>query len=122
MGTRWLRRLGLGIGCLASAFWIWFGVASAAGERLGSFNWILHLLLPGGVLAASLLIALRWEGLGGALLALEGLAVAVAYPWMTWSRFPLTTIAFVLLTLALPPLLAGILFLADAPRWRRLRG
>jgi hypothetical protein len=101
--------LGVLIPCLA--FWLWFGVASAASERLGPVNWALHLLVPGGLLLASLLVALRWKLAGGTLLLVEGLSVVVAYPLLVGGRFPVTTIALVLLTMGLPPVASGTLFL-----------
>jgi hypothetical protein len=56
------------------------------------------------------LVAWRWEGIGGALLVLVGIAVLVAYP-LLGRRMPPATILSVLATLALPPLVAGILLL-----------
>ncbi|MEA3345700.1 MAG: hypothetical protein U9Q78_05575 [Chloroflexota bacterium] len=42
--------------------------------------------------------------------------IAIGYTLMTYKRFPLSTITFVLLTMALPPLVAGSLLLANRRR------
>lgn len=119
MGSTWLRASAVVIASLAAIFWLWFGAASAATERLGVANWVLHILLPGGVLILSLLIALLWEGVGGTLLTLEGLLLIV-YPALTRTTLPNQTVLFLLLTLGLPHLLAGILFLLDHQRSGRI--
>jgi hypothetical protein len=92
-------------------FWLWFGIASAVSEELGARNWAAHLAVPGGIFVATLLLAVRWRRAGAALLLLEGLAVAIAYPLLARGRFPLSTIALILLTMAFPPAVAGSLLL-----------
>ena len=72
--------------------------------------------LPGLALLSSVAIAWRWQLIGGILLVLEAAIIAVVYFMMTYSIFPHSTIIFVLLTMALPPLVAGSLLLAN---WRR---
>jgi hypothetical protein len=98
---------------LWAAFWTWFGLASGIAEGLGPAGVLMHTVpfLPFVLL---LLVAWRWEAAGGILLVLAGLFIAVAYP-LVFRRMPLPTTIFVLLTMAVPPLLAGILFLAH---WR----
>lgn len=115
-----LRMSALVLVALFTAFWLWFGIASAFSEDLGTMNWILHALMPGGILLATLVVALQWEAIGGALLLVEGLIVAVGYPLTFGRRFPITTSVMMLLTLALPLLAAGIMLLVDARRaaWR----
>ena len=68
---------------------------------------LLHAALPGLVFLASALVAWRWEPLGGALLLVEGMFVLVAYPFIAYRHFSASTILFVLVTMALPPLMAG---------------
>ena len=60
---------------IAIFFWLWFEIGSAYVERAGPFNWLMHTSVPGGtfILSLSTLVAWRWEGIGGALLALEGI-------------------------------------------------
>lgn len=102
-----------------AAFWIWFGIASGAYEELDILGVFLHTLMPGGILLLTVLIAWRWEAVGGGLLALEGL-VGLAFIFWAFSAPPWhpTTLFFMIGTLAGPPLLAGALFLAD---WWTLR-
>jgi hypothetical protein len=117
MRSNRLRRVALIVIIPSILFWLWFGIASAAGEKLGPMNWVAHLAVPGGVLLLSAVLAWRWGRAGGALLVLEGLIVAVGYPIMVAGRFPLSTVALVLLTMALPPLASGVLFiLNERPR------
>ncbi len=113
MSPRWTRPLAWTLIVLVTGFWLWFGIASAAAERLGAGNWIGHILVPGGLFVATALIAWRWPLAGAALLIAEGLVVAVGYPLTFGRRFPLFTTAMVLLTMAAPPIVAGALLLLD---------
>lgn len=71
------------------------------------------------VLFAVPLLAWRWRGPGGAVLVAEGLALLA---WVTWAlhKNPPATTVFLVLTLALPPLLSGILLTADGAKPRAL--
>lgn len=111
MVLHWARPAAWTIIVLATGFWLWFGIASAVSEGLGPGNWVAHIVGPGGILLATAAIAWRWPSAGGALLMLEGLAVAVGYPMLANSRFPASTVVFVLLTMAAPPAVAGALLL-----------
>jgi hypothetical protein len=106
-----LRRLAWTLIAFTTTFWLWFGMASAIGERLGAINVVLHLLLPGGAFLLLACIAWRWRPLGATLLIVAGVAIAVGYPLTLARRFPLTTIVFVILTMAAPPFAAGVLLL-----------
>lgn len=97
--------------CLALlwfGFWSWFSFA----EGLEGLSHLPMVLIMG----FSVWAAWKWEVTGGILLALEGLFVMIAYPLTVGSRFPVGTIIFVLATLGLPPLLAGILFIFSGSR------
>jgi hypothetical protein len=96
---------------LWSLFWVWFGIASAIFEQLDTAGRILHLAVPGLFFVVLTLIVWRWEAVGGGLLLLAGAAICVAYPLLFGPRFAWTVVALVLLTMALPPLLAGAMFL-----------
>jgi hypothetical protein len=100
---------------LWSLFWVWFGIASAIFEQLDTAGRILHVAVPGLFFVVLVLIVWRWEALGGGLLLLAGAAICVAYPLLFGPRFAWPVVAMVLLTMALPPLLAGVLFLVH---WR----
>ena len=109
--TRWMLGIARTLALLWGAWWTFFGVASAFGEGLNAVGILVHTSVPGLIFLGSAAIAWRWEMAGGILLLLEGLVVCGGYPLLTWSRFPTATIAFVLLTMGLPPLAAGVLFL-----------
>jgi hypothetical protein len=103
---------------VVTAFWLWFGIASAVAERLGAMNWLGHLVVPGGVFVVTALVAWRWPVAGALLLIAEGLFIAIAYPLTFGRRFPIFTTIMVWLTMAAPPLVAGALLLADRRRAR----
>ncbi|MFQ5814114.1 MAG: hypothetical protein ACE5I2_13140 [Anaerolineae bacterium] len=115
----WQRSTARVLMIIAIVFWLWFGIGSAYVERAGPFNWLMHILVPGGIFILSTLAAWRWEGIGGALLVLEGLA-ALSFIVRTflWGSFTPSTLVLMCLTLGLPPLAAGILFLLY---WQRSR-
>lgn len=101
---RWAARL---IALAWAGWWIFFGLASGIGEGLDWEGVLIHTAVPGLVFLVLALLPLWREGVGGALLILTGLLVAVWYPVMVYGRFPLSTIIFVLLLMALPPFLTG---------------
>lgn len=104
---------------IAIVFWLWFGIGSAYVENDGLFNWLMHILVPGGIFILSTLVAWRWEGIVGALLALEGLAaLSFIVRAFLLGSFTASTLLLMCLTLGLPPLVAGILFLVC---WQRSR-
>ena len=113
MSPRWMRPLARTLIVLVTAFWLWFGIASAFAEGLGALNWIGHIVVPGGVLIVTALVAWRWPIAGASLLIAEGLFVAIAYPLTFGRRFPLFTTVMIWLTMALPPMVAGVLLLVD---------
>lgn len=109
---KWRRSAALVLMIIAIVFWLWFGIGSAYVENAGLFNWLMHILVPGGIFIASTLVAWRWEGIGGALLVLEGLAaLGFIVRAFLWRNFTASTLVLMCLTLGLPPLVAGILFL-----------
>jgi hypothetical protein len=98
-------------------FWLWFGIGSALVEGGGWFNWMMHILLPGGIFILSALIAWRWRFIGGFVFVVEGL-VASGFLSVSLISGSLhgSTLLMMALTLALPPLAAGILFLLHSER------
>lgn len=100
---------------VAIVFWLWFGIGSAAVEDAGWFNWLMHILIPGGVFIISAAIAWRWGRIGGVTLIFEGVvAIVFIVLGLLADRLQPSTVFLMLLTLALPPLIAGILFLICA--------
>ena len=97
---------------IAIVFWLWFGIGSAYVERAGPVNWLMHILVPGGIFILSTLVAWRWPAIGGTLLVLEGIAaLGFIVRAFLQGRFTASTLTLMCLTLGLPPLAAGILFL-----------
>jgi len=117
--TKWMRFVARVLMIMAIVFWLWFGIGSAATERLGAINWLLHILVPAGLFTLATLLAWHWPGIGGALLSLEGL-LALAFVVRAFLRGSFSVAMFtpMLLSLAFPPLAAGILFLLC---WRQSR-
>ena len=115
----WQRSTARVLMIIAIVFWLWFGIGSTYVDRAGPFNWLVHILLPGGMFILSTLVAWRWEGIGGALLVLEGfVALGFIVRAFLWGSFTASTLTLMCLTLGFPPLAAGILFLLY---WQRSR-
>jgi len=117
--TLLMRYTARGLALIWAGFWVFFGVASGLGEELDALGVFMHTLVPGLIFLVFALVAWKWELLGGLLVLLSGVAVAIGYPVWAAGRFELMTIVFVLLTMALPPLVAGILHLASWATSRR---
>ncbi len=115
---RWPRSVAFALVIIATVFWLWFGIGSAYVEGGGLFNWLMHILLPGGIFLFSALVAWRWGWLGGGLFVLEGL-VALGFILNAVFRGRLNASTFILmfLTLGFPPLAAGVLFLASCQKY-----
>ena len=108
----WQRSMARILMIIAIVFWLWFGIGSAYIEGAGALNWLMHILVPGGIFILSTLVAWRWPGIGGTLLVLEGIvALGFIVRAFLWGRFTTSTLTLRCLTLGLPPLAAGILFL-----------
>ena len=88
-------------------FWGFFLVATLLSEPFQTTAFVpiaIYLLF----FVIPVFIAWRWERIGGILFLLIGHAVFVVYPLVM--SVPLITVFFVYLTMALPPLIAGLLF------------
>jgi len=105
-----MRTLARIIAALWFGWWAFFGIASGLAE--GGGNLIFHLIFPILIFAVLLLVVWRWELVECILMILLGLIVAIAYPLPIGQNFPTTTSIFMELTMALPPLLAGLLLIA----------
>lgn len=119
MKGKFLRRLRVAarsIVIVISLVWLWFGI-TAAWEEGTALSWILHLLLPGGVLLLTAAISLKWERVGALLLVAEGVFFTT---WVVWSA-SITEVtdwglAVLLGILGVPLLISGALLLTAA-RW-----
>jgi hypothetical protein len=101
-----------------AVFWLWFGIATAIGERLGAANAVFHVLVPGGTFAIIGLLAWRWRTPAAIALIVIGAFVAIAYPMVYVEFFNASAVALVVATMAVPPLVAGILLLLPRRRTR----
>ncbi|MFC1907985.1 hypothetical protein ACFLWD_02785 [Chloroflexota bacterium] len=114
--TKWIHYIALALAVIWASWWIFFGLASSFVEELNLAGVLVHTTSPGLVFLVSTVIAWRWKAIGGIMLILEGLFLLIAYPVVMHNSFPSSTVVFMLLTMALPPLLAGPLFLIS---WRK---
>jgi hypothetical protein len=119
-GIRWMRYLAVIVALLWAGFWTFFGLASGISEGLSPVGILHHSIFPGLIFLISAIIAWRWNLVGGILLVLESLFVFVVYP-MRFMDFPLITILLVLATMALPPMIAGILFIVSYKSTKSLK-
>jgi hypothetical protein len=111
----WRRKVAWILVIVAIVFWLWFGIGSAMVEEGGWFNWLMHILIPGGIFILSALITLRWQRVGGAVLSIMGVtAIAMSLIGFIRGATALATMIMMLLTLSFPPLISGMLFLLDA--------
>ena len=113
MGANGSRYAARALALAWGGWWTFFGLASGSGEGLSPLGVLVHTLVPGGLFLATALLVWRWERPGAVLLLLEALLAAVyaglAHRWFM----------FLLLTLALPPFIAGLLLLTggrESPR------
>ncbi len=116
--VNWLRIIPRSLALAWAFFWVWFGAASGVSEGIGFIRTVVHIALPGLIFLVSSLIPWRFPRTGGVILIIEGIVITIAYPIM-FDHFPLITIVFVLLTMSVPPLLSGILFLLEHHRLSR---
>ena len=93
-------------------FWLWFGIGSALVEGGGWFNWFMHLLIPGGIFIFSALIAKQWHKIGSIMFICEGVVgTGILVFALVSQRLITSTLIMMLFTLALPPLIGGILLM-----------
>jgi hypothetical protein len=116
----WRRTAAWILVTIAIIFWLWFGIGSAIVVEGTAFDWLMYLLFPGGFFILSALIARRWQRVGGGVLIFLGsMALIVTVLGHLRGSNSVTTTILMFLTLALPPLASGILFLLDALEAKR---
>ena len=105
----WMRRAALAICILPALFFTIF----AFGEMTeGDMSGLVHVGQL-GVLAALSYIAYKWPYAGGLLMLFSGLLLAMTYVSAT-RHFPLSTIVIVTLSVFIPLIVAGVLFISFA--------
>jgi hypothetical protein len=107
------------LGLVWGIFWSLFGILSALGEELDAVGTLVHISFPGLIFLATVIAAWRHEKIGGTMLIFEGIVVAIVYP-LVFRGVSGSTIQFVLLTMALPPMISGALFIMDWMKFRIL--
>lgn len=116
MKKKWMRYSAGVLTLVWAGFWSFFGLASGIGEGLSPMAVLVHAALPGLIFVGSAVVAWRTHVIGAVVLLIEGLVVLIGYPVMTYHQFPFSTIVFVILAMALPPLVAGFLFISSSSR------
>lgn len=97
-----------------AAFWLFVGISADVEEGLRLTGLIMHVLFPGVLFLMIALFAWRWPVHGSIVLMLCGLAVLVLYPLEMRGAVSLSTKLVVVLTMGVPPLLAGALMFIHA--------
>lgn len=111
-----LRNAGRALAGVWAFFWFLYGLPFG-GITVG--HTLIPAMVPGLAFLALFLVAWRWDFVGGALLVLAGLNLAVYYPLYLHAQDP-TTVTLVTLGIAGPPLAAGLLLLCGWGAARRL--
>jgi len=106
--SKWMIYVARGIALLWALWWTLFGLLSGIAEGYDWLGIFRHAAVPGLVFLLVAVIAWRWEIIGGILLLLASVATLIGFP------FTRTLEGF--LTLFLPPLVAGGLFIVSRLR------
>lgn len=110
MNHRMSKFYGCILGLLWGGWWTFFSLASALSEPGTIGQKFLVCVIATVLFGGSALLPLWKQRQGAGLLMVEGVVLSIAnFTWLHHNR--LDTQIFLLLTLALPPLLAGILLL-----------
>jgi hypothetical protein len=107
----WLRFMARSLSLMWAGWWTFFGLASGIHEGLSPCGVLIHTTKPGLIFLVSAAFAFCRPMSGGILLIVEGIFIMVAYPLIVRDTSPILTISFILVTMALPALLAGFLFI-----------
>jgi len=111
-----MRSIARALALIWACWWVFFAVVSVSDEGF-SQQGVLILIFCFLVFLGSAVIPRLWERIGAIILLLEGLIILIGYLLLMQGRYPLFAIIVVVLALALPPLVAGFLFLAAG--WRK---
>lgn len=107
--TKWIRYTARLIVLVWAICWLVPSFKSVAVVGF-NFNGIIAAVLRSLFFLGTAYIAWRWEGLGGIVLITEGFLIAIFYPILVMSQIPLKYVIYIELTMAVPALVAGILF------------
>jgi hypothetical protein len=95
-----------------AGWWTFFCIASAISEGSDSLAGWIHTA-PGFIFLLTAVIAWRWEMVGGILLIVEAVGGMAFFGIWPFGSDSMMASLFLLLTLALPPLAAGIMLLVS---------
>lgn len=112
--TKWMRYIARALALIWAGWWAFCIVASLMLNF--SLVWLLVAICLSLLLLASATIPWRWEAIGGVVLALEGLLLFTAQMFVGFGG---AAHILAVLGAGLPPLVAGILFLASWWKSRR---
>ena len=108
--VKWTHRLGLGMGSLAGVFWLISVVGSLIDELLGEHTpFTLEGAALGGLVllaVVGVLIAWRWEGIGGTMEVIGGIGLST-FAYLTAG----SNKVFAMSVSGLPFLVSGVLLL-----------
>lgn len=119
-----LRGIARFIVTIWAAWWTFFAASDMSAAHDTTEMKLTGLALTALVFAGSAALAWHCEHVGGVLLILEGVLACAAYPLGFFHWAP-STAAFVISTLALPPIAAGIMLLecwSHERRWGHPQG
>ncbi len=106
---KWMKRTALAICILPATFFIIFALGETIGGDMTGFVHIAQL----AILATLSYIAYRYPYVGGLLMLFSGLLLAMSYVSAT-RHFPPITILIVTMTVFIPLIVAGVLFISYA--------
>ena len=116
MKTNWTRVLALALALVWSGNWAFFAIASVCGDALGWQKALPPALLGALIFLGSAFAGWRFTLAGAVLLLVEGGLVCAGYATGFLKETGPGIRNFVLLTLAAPPMVSGLLLLLG---WRR---
>lgn len=116
MKTRYTIYAARALATLWVGFWLWFAVASSIDHLM---SMIVAAGIPLGLSVFAVVMAWRRPQVGGAMLVIEGLTIAGTMAAGFLNPNSLATALFLILTLVVPPIVAGLLFLEGCRRGRR---
>ena len=114
MTEKSMRIAGIALAVLWAAWWIFFIVASESSEPVSLADKLKVCAIGVSIVVGCTLPMLLHAKIGGALLLLVGLGLGVAS--FAFTQNPPATRVFLFFTLALPPILSGVLSIAAGLR------
>jgi len=102
-------RVALTLAVVWGVWWTVLGLVSGLGEGLDALGVVMHTVVPGGICLVLALFAIFRSRSGAWLLLGAGAVLAIGYPFLARPQFGWDVVAVMELTLAAPPIIAGVL-------------